>query len=117
MTEEASVPTKEHEGDNTDVIVDHEGTSAKPEDSIQDLCISQTPFSSETPFVPDANTPNYARSQTVAEEYPGNCNLDIIFAIPVADASILPGVHDQKMRAMKLLAKGVMPLCPPAKRE
>lgn len=117
MTEEASVPTKEQEGDNTDVIVDHEGTSAKPEDSIQDLCISQTPFSSETPFVPDANTPNYARSPTVAEEYPGNCNLDIILAIPVADASILSGVHDQKMRAMKLLAKGVMPLCPPAKRE
>lgn len=72
MTEEASVPTREQEGDNTDVSVDHEGTSAKPEDSIQDLCFSQAPFSSETTFVSDANTPNYARSPTVAEEYPGN---------------------------------------------
>lgn len=46
--------------------------------------------------MPDANTPNYARSPTVAEEYPGNCNLDIILAIPVADTSILSGVHDHE---------------------
>lgn len=32
-------------------------------------------------------------------------------------ANILSGVHDQKMRAIKLLAKGIMPLFPQAKRE
>lgn len=74
-------------------------------------------FSVATPFVPDAKTPNYARSPAVAKEYHGNCNSDIILAIPMADASILSCVHDQKLRAPKLLTKRIMPLFPPAKRE
>lgn len=111
MTEEASEPTKEQDGDNTIVSVDHEGMSAQPDYSIQDLCINQASFSLVTPLTP------YAKSPTIAEECPGNCNSDIILAIPVADSSILFGVHDQKLRAMKLLDKGIMPLFPQAKRE
>lgn len=44
MMEEASVPTREQDGYNTIVSVDHEGMSAKLNDSIQDLCINQPPF-------------------------------------------------------------------------
>lgn len=46
MVEEASVPTREQDGYNTIVSVDHEGMSlsAKLNESIQDLCINQPPF-------------------------------------------------------------------------
>lgn len=82
--------------------------SVQPDDSNQDLCINQASFSLVTPLTP------YVRSPTVAEECPGNCNSDIIWQ---SHANILSGVHDQKMRAIKLLAKGIMPLFPQAKRE
>lgn len=80
--------------------------SVQPDDSNQDLCINQASFSLVTPYV---------RSPTVAEECP--LGIATLISSWQSHANILSGVHDQKMRAIKLLAKGIMPLFPQAKRE
>lgn len=48
MTAEGNVPREEQDGDNSNVSVDQQGTSAKPEDSAQDQHIDQTSYSRDT---------------------------------------------------------------------